>query len=42
MRLDGTKFPIAEYLEGQARDIHLLALPTSLFAQVNRCLKKAL
>ena len=41
MRLDGTKFPIAEYLEGQTTDIHLLALPTNLFAQVNRCLKKA-
>ena len=40
MRLDGTKFPIAEYLEGQAADLHLLALPTALFAQVNRCLKK--
>jgi len=42
MRLDGTKFPIAEYLEGQGRDIHLLALPTSLFAETNRCLKKVL
>ncbi len=40
MRLDGTKFPIAEYLEGQTADLHLLALPTALFAQVNRCLKK--
>lgn len=40
MRLDGTKFPIAEYLEGQSADLDLLALPTSLFAQVNRCLKK--
>jgi len=39
MRLDGTKFPIAEFLEGQTADIHLLALPTALFTQVNRCLK---
>jgi myo-inositol-1(or 4)-monophosphatase len=42
MRLDGSKFPIAEYLENQSADIHLLALPTALFAQVNRCLKKML
>ena len=42
MRLDGTKFPIAEFLEGSATGIHLLALPTALFAQVNRCLKKTI
>ncbi len=42
MRLDGTKFPIAEFLEGQTTDIHLLALPTALFTQVNRCLKAIL
>jgi myo-inositol-1(or 4)-monophosphatase len=40
MRLDGTKFPIAEYLEGQTADLHLLALPVPLFDQVNRSLKK--
>lgn len=40
MRLDGTKFPIAEYLEGQTADLHLLALPIPLFDQVNRSLKK--
>jgi myo-inositol-1(or 4)-monophosphatase len=42
MRLNGTKFPIAEYLEGPVSDSHLLALPTALFAQINRCLENAL
>ena len=42
MRLNGTKFPIAEYLEGPVSDSHLLALPTALFAQINRCLENTL
>jgi myo-inositol-1(or 4)-monophosphatase len=39
MRLDGTKFPIAEYLEGASGDLHLLVLAPKLFKQVNPCLK---
>ena len=38
MRMDGTNFPIAEYLEGDAGDVHLLALSPGLFKQVRGCL----
>jgi myo-inositol-1(or 4)-monophosphatase len=39
MRLDGTKFPIAEYLEEAPRDLHLLALAPKLYKQVSPCLR---
>jgi myo-inositol-1(or 4)-monophosphatase len=39
MRMDGTNFPIAEYLEGDAGDVHLLALSPALFKQVRGCLQ---
>ncbi len=39
MRMDGTMFPIAEYLEGDTGDVHLLALSPALFNQVRGCLQ---
>ncbi|MDJ0991825.1 MAG: inositol monophosphatase family protein [Desulfobacterales bacterium] len=41
MRMDGTMFPIAEYLEGDTGDVHLLALAPALFNQVRGCLHHA-
>ncbi|MBL0713317.1 MAG: hypothetical protein JJV98_06410 [Desulfosarcina sp.] len=40
MRMDGTMFPIAEYLEGDTGDVHLIAVPPALFDQVRGCLQK--
>ncbi len=39
MRMDGTNFPLAEYLEGDAGDVHLMALSPALFKQVRGCLQ---
>ncbi len=41
MRMDGTKFPIAEYLEGDTGDVHLMALSPALFNQTRECLQAA-
>ena len=39
MRMDGTNFPIAEYLEGDTGDVHLMALSPALFNQTRACLQ---
>jgi myo-inositol-1(or 4)-monophosphatase len=41
MRLDGSMFPIAEYLDGDTGDVHLLALSPALFDQIRGCLLSA-
>jgi myo-inositol-1(or 4)-monophosphatase len=40
MRMDGSLFPIAEYLEGDTGNVHLMALAPALFDQIKGSLQK--